>query len=222
MLAASRAVIRACVERRVPRMIVANSAALYGSYGAEGCVREDAAVRGYVASAYARARAHLSDFLDVIAASEYTGVLTRLRIGWIAGARNTEPVRHFLRLPAQVCGYEERVLPLVHEDDALAAIEHVLWHDVPGIYNVAAPDGVTFQDVATLLGRNRPCVPRAWVTWRAWWGWRWQGWPTPPLWSRSLVDGGRVCTDRLRAEGWFPRRTAREALVEAFDVLRSV
>jgi UDP-glucose 4-epimerase len=186
-----RAFVRASAAVGVPKLIVANSAALYGPRAAGAALGENAAAQGHAAGAYGRARARLADWLELDASAKYAGVLTRLRVAPVAGAHHADIVRHVQRLPVLVCGAEERVLALVHEDDALLAIEHAIWHDLPGVYNVAAGDGLALRELTALAGRRQTCVPAAWLVLRAWWGWRWRGWPTPPLWARALIVGGR-------------------------------
>ncbi len=221
LLGEARAFVRAAIALGVPKLIVANSAALYGTSAAGTVLGEDAAVRGHSASVYGRARARLADWLELDAAPQYSGVLTRLRVALVAGAHHGEIVRHVRRLPVLVCGAEERALALVHEEDALLAIEHAIWHDLPGIYHVAASDGLALRELAALAGRGQSCVPAAWLALRAWWGWRWRGWPAPPLWARALIRGAMLRTDRLAAAGWSPRHSARDALLAALGAART-
>ncbi len=216
-----KAFVRAAVAMGVPRLIVANSAALYGVQAAGTVLGEDAPPRGHSVSAYGRARARLADWLELDAAPQYPGVLTRLRVALVAGAHHVEIVRHVGRLPVLVCGAEARALALVHEDDALLAIEHAIWHDLPGVYHIAAAEGLALRELTALAGRGQTCVPGAWLLLRAWWGWRWRGWPTPPRWARALLLGGTLRADRLAAAGWSPRHAAREALVAALEAARA-
>ncbi len=221
LVSEARAFVEAAMALGVPKLIVANSAALYGTRAANAALGEDAAVCGHSASAYGRARARLADWLELDVAPRYPGVLTRLRVAPLAGAHHGEIVRHVRQLPVLVCGAEERALALVHEDDALLAVEHAIWHDLPGVYNVAAGDGLALRELAALSGRGQICTPSAWLVLRAWWGWRWRGWPTPPLWARALLLGGMLCADRLAAAGWSPRHSARDALLAALDAARA-
>lgn len=214
LVADAQAFVRAVIAAGVPRLVVANHLALYGLNAGHEALREDAAVLGHQASAYGRGRARLSDWLEFEVRPQYNGTLTQLRCAWVLGAHHTELVRHFQRLPVLVCGEGQRALALVHEGDALAAIAWALERELPGIYHVAG-DGVPFGDLAALVGRARLCVPMIWLMIRAWAGWRWQGWPTPPLWARALVRGPLLATERLSATGWSPRHTVREALAEA-------
>jgi UDP-glucose 4-epimerase len=217
LLNEGRAFVRAAMALGVPRLVVANSAALYGVPAAGAALGEDAYVGGHSASAYGRARARLADWLEFDAAPRYPGVLTRLRLALVAGAHHTEIVRHVRRLPVLVCGAEERALALLHEDDALLAIEHAIWHDLPGVYHVAAAEGLALRELAALAGRGQMCVPGAWLLLRAWWGWRWRGWPTPPRWAWALLLSGTLRGDRLAAAGWSPRHSAREAFAAALE-----
>lgn len=215
----AQAFVRAVIAAGVPRLVVANSLALYGMVSAEAVpLDENGAVRGYESSAYGRARARLSDWLELEARAQYNGMLTQVRCAWLVGAHHTELVRHFQRVPVLMCGEERRSLALVHEDDALAAIWWVVEHDLPGVYHVAG-GSVPFGELAALVGRVRTCVPMIWVMVRAWLGWRWRGWPSPPLWTRALVRGPLLATGRLQATGWSPHHSAREALAEALGAV---
>ncbi len=218
LVANAQAFVDAVTAAGVPRLVVANNLALYGPVPAETLLDEGSAVRGHQASDYGRARARLSDWLELQVRPQYNGVLTHLRCAWLVGGRHTELVRHFRRLPVLVCGEEGRALALVHEDDALSAIVWALERDLPGVYHVAG-GSVPFGELAALVGRVRTCVPMIWLMGRAWLGWRWRGWPTPPLWARALVCGPLLATERLQAAGWSPRHSPRVALAAALEAV---
>ncbi len=219
LVADAQAFVNMVTAAGVPRLVVANNLALYGLVPAEvALLDESGAVRGHQASEYGRARARLSDWLELQVRPQYNGVLTHLRCAWLVGGRHTELVRHFRRLPVLVCGEEERALTLVHEDDALSAIVWALERDLAGVYHVAG-GSVPFGELAALVGRVRTCVPMIWLMSRAWLAWRWRGWPTPPLWARALVCGPLLATERLQATGWSPRHSPRAALAAALEAV---
>lgn len=216
----SKAFVRAALQAAVPRIITAHSAALYGPQ-ADGPITEAAPLRGSQASAYARARALVADYLEIMAESGYNGIFTRLRPAWISGPHHLDLIRHLTGGPVLAFGYEEQRLQAVHEDDLLAAFDLALRHDLPGVYNVCADQGMTFRQVAVWMGESRDSLPLPWLTLRAGWHWRWRGQPSPPAWVRSLYLSQPVAGDRLRAAGWTPRHTTREALSAALEVFRS-
>jgi UDP-glucose 4-epimerase len=201
----------------VPKTIMLTSAAVYGPQPS-GPITEWSPVRGHEGSAYARARAQVSDYLDGM---RYNGVLTRVRAAWLCGPRHLALIRLLNTEPVRACGYENRVLDVLHEDDLIAAILLALRHDLPGIYNASADGGIALREVAALVGENQTCVPLGWLVVRAWWRWRWLRWRTPPLWVRSVYNSRPLDSSKLRAAGWTPRYTPRRALIEALEVFRA-
>jgi UDP-glucose 4-epimerase len=214
----SKFFLRGVASAGLLKTIVLTSAALYGTQP-PGPVTEQSPVRGHEASAYARARAQVSDVLDGM---RYNGVLTRLRAAWLCGPRHLGLIRAFDGRAVRACGYEDRVLDVLHEDDLIAAVLWVLRHDLAGIYNVGASGGIAQRDAAALVSDDQTCIPLGWLVARAWWRWRWLRWRTPPLWVRSLYDSRPLDTSKLRAAGWTPRYTPRQAMIEALEVFRAM
>lgn len=222
LVAQSKLVLRRLRAAGVRKIIVAQSAALYGTpTGASpDPLTESARVRGHRGSAYARARAQVADFLDLFA-RDYDGILTRLRAAWIVGPHHLALARLCASEPALACGYEEYMLPVVHEDDLVRALAFAVRHDLPGVYHVGAAEGLRFHEVAALVGKQHACTPLPWLVLRAWVRWRWLRWHTPPLWVRALYRGAGLDVGKLRAAGWSPQVTARAAFNEALDVFRA-
>ncbi|MBN1563689.1 MAG: NAD-dependent epimerase/dehydratase family protein [Anaerolineae bacterium] len=249
LFADTRFVIDAALAAKVRKLIVVNSAALYGTSppnplamhregesssgraalpGIKGEMQrissvyltESAPVRGHEASVYARARARIADYLDVISAQNTKTIMTRLRMVWLCGARHTALARYAQTDPVLVRGFADHALDVIHEQDAIAAIRLALHHDLPGIYNVGygadAAGQITFSDLAALAGQEREPVSLTHVTLRAWWRWRWRGKPMPPGFVRAFVRAGPLDAQKLRAAGWSPQYTARAAVLEAF------
>jgi UDP-glucose 4-epimerase len=214
----SKAFLRAAQAAAVPKVIVANSAALYGVQPV-GPVPESAPVYGHQMGSFARARALVSDYVDLLA--DAFPVLTRLRVAWVCGPLHLGLVRYFTSNPVLVCGYEDRGLQVVHESDLIAAFTLAIQRDLPGVYNVGSPEMLTFRDLAALVGQNRTCVPLAWQTLRAWVAWRWLERRTPPVWVRLLYRGFPVDPGKLIAAGWVPQYTPRTAMIEALNVYRA-
>jgi UDP-glucose 4-epimerase len=209
--------LRAVIAAHVPKTILLTSAAVYGAQP-PGPVTESASVRGHQSSAYARARAQVSDYLDGL---QYNGVLTRLRVAWLCGPHHLALIRLLTTGPVLACGYEDGALDVIHENDLIAAVVLALRRDLPGVYNVGADGGITLREAAALVNASQTCLPMGLVVLRAWWRWRWLRWRTPPLWVRSLYASRPLDTNRLRAAGWTPQYTPRRALTEALDVFRA-
>jgi UDP-glucose 4-epimerase len=214
----SKFFLRGVASAGVPKTIMLTSAALYGPQP-PGPVTERSPVRGHEAGAYARARAQVSDVLDGM---RYNGVLSRLRVAWLCGPRHLALIRAFDSGPARACGYEDRVLDVLHEDDLITAVLVTLRRDLPGIHNVGASGGIRLRDAVALVNDHQMCVPLGWLVVRAWMRWRWMRWRTPPLWVRSLYDTRPLDTSKFRAAGWTPRHPPRQAMIEALEVFRAM
>lgn len=219
LMSSVQRVCDAAAAARVPKLIVANSAALYGAQP-PARILESAPVRGHTASAYARARARVADYLDLLA-HDYPGTLTRLRAGWLCGPHHVALLRQFAGEPVLACGYEQRAVPIIHEADVASAILFALHQKLPGVYNLAANDALTVSDIAALVGKQHACTPLPWLGVRAYVRWRWLRWRAPPLWVRGLYRSAPLDTRKLCAAGWQPQITARTAFSEALDVLRA-
>jgi UDP-glucose 4-epimerase len=224
---AIKIVLGAAQAADVPHIIVANSAALYGAQHSPdhdaqppAPLPESAPVRGHDTSAYARIRARIADYLDLFGAS-YDGTLTRLRAAWLCGPHHVALLRQFTGEPVLACGYEQRALSVIHELDLVDALVFALRHRLPGTYNVAAAQPLSFNDIAALVGKQVACTPLPWLVLRAYVRWRWLRWRTPPLWVRGLYHGAPLDVSVLASAGWQATHPARAAFVETLDVLRA-
>lgn len=220
LVADSKHILRAMLASGVRKIIVANSGAIYGARSGHPA-RETDPVRGHQDSAYARARAEIADFLDVLVRDRPDVTVTRLRAAPITGPRYLAPVRYFAGGPVLACGREDRVFQALHEDDLVSALRLAIHHDLPGIYNVCADRGVSYRELAALLDRDQTCAPLAWIVLRAWWLWSWWRRRTPPNWVRSLYRGPVVSAERLLAAGWTPRHTTRDAAAAAYATFQT-
>lgn len=216
----TKTLLRALEVTPVTRLIVVNSAALYGPQP-PGPVSETAPVEGYRHGAYARARAQIEDILGALLPSIPGMAVTRLRTAWIMGGHHQILIRHFAQGPVLACGLEDRRLAVVHEDDLVDAIAFALRHGLNGIYNVAAAESLAYGETAALVDQVRGCVPLAWVTLRAWWRWRWRGQRTPPGWVRSLYHSQPLAIAALNGAGWAPQYGPREAAAAALEAFEA-
>ncbi len=209
VLATSKAALAAAAAAGVPRLIVAQSAALYGSQP-DGPIPATAIPRGYRGGAYARTRALLADYLDLLSRAARQTVLTRLRVASLCDAAQPDLADWFASGPGFACGGELRRFQAAHSDNLCAAIEVALREDLPGIFHVGSYDGgATFRAAAELLGGRAACAPLGALMLRAWWRWRFHGARTPPGWVRALVRGGVLDDSELagRVPAWGRRGT---------------
>lgn len=204
----------------VRKVIIATSATVYGPQP-PGPVSEDAPIRGHRGGQYAWAQAMLSDYLDVLLRDWPGSVITRLRVAWTCGPHHPALPQYLLGGPVLACRHEHRLLQVIHEDDLMSAIVLALRDDLPGPYNIAADEGITFHELASLAGHNKACVPLGWLLARSWWRWRVLGTRLSPEWMRALYRGQVLETSRLRARGWTPRHSTRDTLVEALAIFEA-
>jgi UDP-glucose 4-epimerase len=89
-------------------------------------------------------------------------VVTTLRLANLMGVGVDSHVTRYLSLPLvpRVMGFDAR-LQFLHPSDAIDALLLVTHRDVPGTYNVAAPDIVTLTQALRKMGRPTIGVPRA-------------------------------------------------------------
>ena len=139
------------------------------------------------------------------------------------GAGVDSQVTRYLSLPVvpRVMGFDAR-LQFLHPSDAVEAMLLVARCDVPGTFNVAAPDVVTLSQALRKMGRPTVGVPRAAA-------------PTVATLVRQarLVDfsadqidaltyGRGMDTSRFVAQtGFVPKFTSRAALQEFVTVSRT-
>jgi nucleoside-diphosphate-sugar epimerase len=218
MIAGSKIFLDAVRAARVPKVITASHAAVYGPLP-DNPIREDATVHGYEVGVYPRALALLADYLDTL---DWRGtILTRLRTAWPCGPHHLALALALVSGPVLACGYGDRTVQVAHEDDLVAGLLLVIRHDLPGVYNVASDGYLTFHELAALVGKDQACTPLPWLLIRRWLHWRLRGAPTPLGWVRSLYAGSVLDTAKLRAAGWTPRHTTRETVSGALEVVRS-
>lgn len=139
----------------IRRVIVKSDAAIYGSSPRSPSVyHEEMAPHGR-RGRYARDLSEMERFFTTVTADH--GVdLTVLRFANIVGAEVANPISRYLRLPVvpSLLGFDPRV-QIIHEDDAVRALEHAVVTDVAGTFNVAAP-GQLYLSQIVRLGRRLP------------------------------------------------------------------
>jgi nucleoside-diphosphate-sugar epimerase len=148
-------------------------------------------------------------------------VLTDLRAAWPCGPHDLVLARALVSGPVLACGCGERAIQVTHEDDLMAALLLAIRDDLPGVYHVASDGHLTFHELAALVGKDQACTPLPWLMIWRWLRWRLRGMPTPPGWVRSFYAGSVLDTSKLRAMGWTPRHTTREAVLAAIEMVRA-
>lgn len=110
----------------------------------------------------------------------------------------------------------------VHTEDVADAYRNAIVSDVRGAFNVTAEPPLRMADVAQALGSRTVTVPEQVVRTGAGLSWRLRLQPTPPGWIDLALGAPLMAADRARKElAWEPRRSAREALADLLEGLRT-
>ena len=124
-------------------------------------------------------------------------------------------------LPAvpMILGFDPRY-QFVHEDDIVSALEHVVEHDLPGVYNVAADGVLALSEVIGLLGKIYLPILPPWGTGLAASALRRLGLRIPPEMLNQMRFGRGLDNRKLKAAGFRYRYTTREAVLRLGEHMR--
>lgn len=214
---ATRRLLDAAAAVSARRFVRASSAAVYGAWANNPVpMTEDAPLRpnpGFAPAAHdAECERLMLEWADA-----HPGTTTvALRIAPVVGAGvdSLFAAAAAGRAPVQVRG-SDRVVQVVHVDDAASALALAATGDLHGAYNVAANGYLTSAEAAAVVGgaARRPHLPEelAERTLRTMWA---SGLgEVPPEALPYLVHSWVVANDRLRAVGWEPKHSNEEALL---------
>jgi UDP-glucose 4-epimerase len=118
-----------------------------------------------------------------------------------------------------ILGFDPRY-QFVHEDDVVAALEHVVGDDLRGIFNVAGDGVLAFTEVVGLLGKSYAPLLPPWGTGVAASALRRAGIRIPPEMLQQLRFGRGVDNRKLKATGFMYRYTTREAVQNLAEHMR--
>jgi len=200
----------------IRRVIVKSDAAVYGSSPRSPSVYHEAMAPHGRRLRYARDLSEVERFFSSIAAQNEVS-LTVLRFANIIGTRVDNPISRYLTMPVvpSWLGFDPR-LHLIHEDDAVRALELAVINDVPGVTNIAA-SGPLYLSRILRLGRRlpQPLMKRGFDT--AMKVLRRTDHALPPHLQEILRYGMVVDTARMTAELEFaPRLNGRQATLATF------
>jgi UDP-glucose 4-epimerase len=110
-------------------------------------------------------------------------------------------------------GFDPR-LAVIHHDDVVAALAHAARHELAGAYNAAADGVLVLSEIASLLGKTLlPVLPPVGTGFAAA-QLRRLGLKAPVELARQLRHGRALDNRRLKASGFSPAYTSREALLQ--------
>ncbi|HJV13635.1 MAG TPA: NAD-dependent epimerase/dehydratase family protein [Propionibacteriaceae bacterium] len=199
------------------KLVVQSSISVYGASSRDPAkFTEDMSARAQPRTGFGKDSLEIESYVRGLARRRPDVVVTTLRLANLMGAGVDSQVTRYLSLPVvpRVMGFDAR-LQFLHPSDAVAALLLVAHRDVPGTFNVGAPDIVTLSQALSKMGRPAVGVPQ----------------PATPLaaalvrrarlidFSADQIDAltyGRVMdTSRFTAEtGFVPKYSSLAALEE--------
>jgi UDP-glucose 4-epimerase len=234
-LEGTRNVFEAAVDAGAKRLVYTSSVAAYGFHGDNpDLLTEEVPVRGSDEFYYSAQKAELEQLLESSAAGSPTETYV-FRPCVVAGPDAPTVIRSLTSGPgaAKPLGIAMRaleraplvrpVLPdtgvpfqLVHHDDVAAAIvAAVLGRGAPGVYNLAAPDELTYADMAHALGWASVRVPRVAAGALSEFVRRAPLMPAEAQWLHAFRKAVLMDCSKARHElGWEPRHSGRETLAD--------
>ncbi len=210
-------VLEAAADCGAHQFVLMSSAAVYGAWPDNPVpLTESATPRPNHHFRWAEEQLSIERVVETWAAQHGVGLCV-LRPALVLGANRQRSRLAEITLP----GWGQRIgrpLPprqFLHPDDVASAVETAVARRLDGLYNVAPPDWLSGDDVATYLGttgRLPLVMPLALVLDRI--GRITRRVKVAPVSMRPLArEPWVIAADRLRAEGWRPRSTSAEVLV---------
>ncbi|HYH61764.1 MAG TPA: NAD-dependent epimerase/dehydratase family protein [Solirubrobacterales bacterium] len=147
--------------------------------------------------------------------------VTILRCANVLGPDVDTAFTRMFDLPAipMVLGFDPRI-QFVHEDDVVHALEHCVFHETPGVYNVAADGVLALSEAASVIGKRTAPVLPPWGTGLVAGPLRSLGFKVPSE-MLNLMRFGRGLDNRLfKATGFEYGHTSRESVAKLGEHLR--
>jgi UDP-glucose 4-epimerase len=147
----------------IQKLIVQSSISVYGSSPRDPAkFTEDMSPRAQPRTGFGKDSVEIESYVRGLARRRPDVVVTTLRLANLMGAGVDSQVTRYLSLPLvpRVMGFDAR-LQFLHPSDAIDALLLVTHRDVPGTFNVGAPDIVTLSQALRKMGRPTLSVPRA-------------------------------------------------------------
>jgi len=216
-------VLEAAAATGVGKIVYPSSATVYGAHPDNDFpLTEASPLRANTDFAYAAHKLETERLLDAFRSDHADIVVTVFRSAIVFGPSVENFVSRLMEAPriTTVRGYEPP-LQLVHEDDVASAIALAVGTDLDGIYNLSADGWLSSEEVVVLSGKKRVELPEAVAFSMAERLWKTGLTTAPPGELHYLMHPWVVDSSKLRAAGWSPRYSNREALLETIESHRN-
>lgn len=218
----TRNVFEACVKNNVAKVVYTSSSTVYGAHADNPIgFREDATLRVNADSYYNESKVKVETFARDFFRNHPDIVFTVIRSALLFGPRINNMFSKLYDLPVSS-------LPMgrtthnqyIHEEDLGSALHLAMTHDLPGIYNVGADDGMATRHAFAMAGVRIIPVPTRLLKLVAAVGFKLRLFPA----GRGWVSLGEYtifmnCDKFKQATGWKPRYTSRQTF-ESFLAAR--
>ena len=146
----------------VRKVVVKSSTAVYGSESDDPSIwSEDTPRRTSPRDPFTRDLDEVEGYVRDFTLRRPDTVTTVLRFANVLGPTHSTPFSRLfdLRVIPTVAGFDPR-LQFLHEEDAVAVLEHAVLEDRPGIFNVAGAGVVVLSQAVAIMGAiNLPVLP---------------------------------------------------------------
>jgi nucleoside-diphosphate-sugar epimerase len=216
-------VLEAAAATGVRKIVYPSSATVYGAHADNDFpLTESSPLRANPDFSYAMHKLETERLIDSFRSQHADIVVTVLRVATVFGPSVENFVSRLLEAPrvTTVRGHEPP-LQFVHEEDVASAIALGISEDLDGVYNVSADGWLSSEDVVQLSGKKRVELPEAVAFSMAERLWKTGLTTAPPGELHYLMHPWVVDSSKLRAAGWSPRYTNREALLETMEAHRN-
>jgi UDP-glucose 4-epimerase len=160
-------VLGACAESSVKKIILMSSTAVYGAdFKNPAYLTEESPLAGSRDYGSIRDLIEIEAFCNGFRGQFPNRKLTILRFPNIVGPTVDSPMTKFLQEPLSpsLLGFDP-MMQLIHEDDVVNALVHVVQNDYAGVFNVAAEDLMPLSKVTGLAGKMRIPVFHLFAYW---------------------------------------------------------
>jgi UDP-glucose 4-epimerase len=218
-------VLDAAAEAGVSAVVVASSVGAYSPGNKTDLVDESWPTHGWSPAAYCREKAYVERLLDGFERAHPEIRVARMRPAFMFKAPSSPEQKRIFggrMLPTRLIGrlgvplvpaLPGLVFQVLHTDDAARAFAHAALGDARGAFNLAADPVVDAAVLSEVFGGRTLPVPARPVRELAAAAWHARIVPAPPQLLDYLLQMPLMSCERAHRElGWWPERTAVEAL----------
>jgi UDP-glucose 4-epimerase len=154
-------ILNACRERRIQKLVLGSSTALYGPhFDNPHFLSEAAPLRGVFGASFFADKIDAERQVEAFAREQSAACVTVLRFASLIGPTVESYITRWLARPfvPTLLGFDP-LLQFVHEIDAVFALKLALDRDVPGVFNIVGEGVLPASTVIKLVGQRALPLP---------------------------------------------------------------